>query len=153
MVDCSHRLQTHLSDSHLYKCSLSSGSTLALTLICAWQGKLSSVNSTFSPILSITSCLGINPCHTTLFCSKPMTCCQPHKLKRSTQLGNHTYCYGCCIFKQTIRRQDWVACALSYFGVIVIATKGDILSMTFDSPPLGLALLSTLLWAGTGYQY
>ncbi|MBF4437905.1 EamA/RhaT family transporter, partial [Vibrio anguillarum] len=39
--------------------------------------------------------------------------------------------------------------ALSYFGVIVIATKGDILAMQFDSPlGVGLALLSTLLWAG-----
>uniref|UniRef100_UPI00188AD5D8 DMT family transporter n=1 Tax=Vibrio anguillarum TaxID=55601 RepID=UPI00188AD5D8 len=50
---------------------------------------------------------------------------------------------------QTIRKQDWIACALSYFGVVVIATKGDILAMQFDSPlGVGLALLSTLLWAG-----
>ena len=50
---------------------------------------------------------------------------------------------------QTIRKQDWLACVLSYLGVIVIATKGDVLGLKFDSPlGVGLALLSTLLWAG-----
>lgn len=50
---------------------------------------------------------------------------------------------------QKIRKQDWVACVLGYLGVIVIATKGDVLALEFDSPlGVGLALLSTLLWAG-----
>ncbi len=50
---------------------------------------------------------------------------------------------------QQIRKQDWIACVLSYFGVVVIATKGDILGLNFESPlGVGLALLSTLLWAG-----
>lgn len=38
---------------------------------------------------------------------------------------------------------------LGYLGVIVIATKGDVLALEFDSPlGVGLALFSTLLWAG-----
>ena len=52
--------------------------------------------------------------------------------------------------KQRIRRRDWLAAALGYFGVLVIATGGDILSFTqaMASPlGVGLALFSTLLWA------
>lgn len=51
--------------------------------------------------------------------------------------------------KQKIRRRDWFACALGYFGVLVIATRGDVLGLSF-SDPLGvvLALISTFLWAG-----
>lgn len=49
---------------------------------------------------------------------------------------------------QKIRKQDWIACVLGYVGVIVIATKGDVLGLEFDSPlGVGLALFSTLLWA------
>ncbi|MDV2858810.1 MULTISPECIES: DMT family transporter [Oceanimonas] len=50
---------------------------------------------------------------------------------------------------QTIRRQDWIAILLGYLGAMVIATKGDLLSLDFDSPQgVALALTSTLLWAG-----
>lgn len=49
---------------------------------------------------------------------------------------------------QKIRKQDWVACTLGYLGVVVIATKGDVMALQFDSPTgVALALLSTLLWA------
>lgn len=49
---------------------------------------------------------------------------------------------------QKIRRQDWVAIILSYNGALVIATKGDILSLNFDSPlGVGFALFSTVIWA------
>jgi len=49
---------------------------------------------------------------------------------------------------QRLRRRDYSALALGYAGVLVISTKGDLLSMQFDSP-LGvlLALVSTLFWA------
>ena len=44
--------------------------------------------------------------------------------------------------------RQWMAIALSYSGVLVIATKGHILSLQFDSPiGVMLALLSTLIWA------
>ena len=50
---------------------------------------------------------------------------------------------------QKIRKQDWIACIFGYIGVLVIATKGDLIALEFDSPlGVALALLSTLLWAG-----
>jgi drug/metabolite transporter (DMT)-like permease len=49
---------------------------------------------------------------------------------------------------QRLRRADIVAGLVCYSGVVVIATRGNVLSMTF-SDPLGvtLALASTLVWA------
>jgi drug/metabolite transporter (DMT)-like permease len=47
-----------------------------------------------------------------------------------------------------IRRKDWVAILFSYTGALLIATKGDIIGLNFDSPlGVGYALLSTLIWA------
>ncbi len=50
---------------------------------------------------------------------------------------------------QKLRRRDGVAIVLGYFGALVIATRGDVFGLQFDSP-LGvtLALVSTLIWAG-----
>lgn len=50
--------------------------------------------------------------------------------------------------KRAIRPVDAVACLLGYFGVLIIATQGNLTSFQFDSG-LGvlLALLSTFLWA------
>ncbi|MCL4410069.1 DMT family transporter [Aliidiomarina haloalkalitolerans] len=50
---------------------------------------------------------------------------------------------------QKIRKRDWIACVLGYLGVLVIATRGDILGLNFTSAAgVGWALLSTFLWAG-----
>lgn len=50
---------------------------------------------------------------------------------------------------QKIRKRDWVACLLGYLGVLVIATRGDVLGLSFTSVAgVGWALLSTFLWAG-----
>ncbi|MFW5836754.1 MAG: DMT family transporter [Desulfovibrionaceae bacterium] len=47
-----------------------------------------------------------------------------------------------------VRGLEWAAMLLSYAGVVVIATRGDVLAMRFDDPlGVGLALLSTVLWA------
>jgi len=49
---------------------------------------------------------------------------------------------------QPLKGRDAVAAAGGYFGVLVIATRGDLLGLEFDSlPGAGLALFSTLLWA------
>ena len=49
---------------------------------------------------------------------------------------------------QKIRKQDWAAIILSYSGALIIATKGDILGLSFENPMgVGFALLSTLIWA------
>lgn len=50
---------------------------------------------------------------------------------------------------QKIRKRDWIACLLGYLGVLVIATRGDVLGLSFTSVAgVGWALLSTFLWAG-----
>ncbi len=50
---------------------------------------------------------------------------------------------------QRLRRRDLLAIVLAYLGALTIATRGQLLSLQFDSP-LGvlLALASTLIWAG-----
>ncbi|HPE62270.1 MAG TPA: DMT family transporter [Thiolinea sp.] len=52
------------------------------------------------------------------------------------------------LLKQPLRRQDIAAAILCYFGVVVIASHGNLLDIHF-SDPLGviLALISTLIWA------
>lgn len=45
--------------------------------------------------------------------------------------------------------RDGLAALLGYAGVLVIATRGDLAGLAFDSPSgVALALLSTLIWAG-----
>jgi len=47
-----------------------------------------------------------------------------------------------------IRKKDWVAILFSYTGALIIATKGDVLGLNFESPlGVAFALLSTLIWA------
>ena len=52
------------------------------------------------------------------------------------------------LLKQRIGRLQILAICISYLGILVISTKGNILSLHFDSPlGVGLALFSTVLWA------
>ena len=45
--------------------------------------------------------------------------------------------------------RDGIAALLGYLGVVIIATRGDLRSLAFDSPTgVALALGSTLIWAG-----
>ncbi len=49
---------------------------------------------------------------------------------------------------QRVGARQWLAIGLSYIGVLVIATKGDPLSLHFENPlGVGLALFSTVLWS------
>jgi drug/metabolite transporter (DMT)-like permease len=49
---------------------------------------------------------------------------------------------------QTMHWRDFVAALGGYAGVLIIATRGDLVSLSFDSPVgVGLALFSTVLWA------
>ncbi|RRJ84509.1 DMT family transporter [Aestuariirhabdus litorea] len=49
---------------------------------------------------------------------------------------------------QRISRWEIIACLISYLGVVVIATRGDLLALQFDSPlGVALALVSTVIWA------
>ncbi|HMB16791.1 MAG TPA: DMT family transporter [Pelovirga sp.] len=52
------------------------------------------------------------------------------------------------LLKQQIRWQQWLALIVSYCGVVIISTEGNILSLKFTSPlGVALALLSTVVWA------
>ena len=49
---------------------------------------------------------------------------------------------------QKVVGRQWLAIGVSYIGVLVIATKGELLSLHFENPlGVGLALFSTVLWA------
>jgi drug/metabolite transporter (DMT)-like permease len=52
------------------------------------------------------------------------------------------------ILKQRISWKSLVAILISFCGIVVIATKGDILSLRFSNPPgVALALGSTVIWS------
>lgn len=126
-------------------------SAIALLIICGVQGKLSQLGSTFAANPFYYLLLGlINPLGYYLILFKaydllPASQAQPLNYSWAITLT----LMAAVFLGQTIRKQDWFAAALGYLGVIVIATKGDLLALNFDSPlGVGLALLSTLLWAG-----
>lgn len=49
---------------------------------------------------------------------------------------------------QKLTKKDSIAIILGYSGALIIATKGDLLTLNFESPlGVALALISTLLWA------
>ena len=49
---------------------------------------------------------------------------------------------------QKVSRADIFAITLSYIGVVIISTRGNVLAFTFESPlGVGLALFSTLIWS------
>jgi drug/metabolite transporter (DMT)-like permease len=52
------------------------------------------------------------------------------------------------LLKQRVSKQQWLAIVISYFGVVVIATKGRLLGFQIDNPQgVACALLSTVVWA------
>jgi drug/metabolite transporter (DMT)-like permease len=49
---------------------------------------------------------------------------------------------------QKVTGRQWLAIGISYIGVLVIATRGDLLALHFENPAgVGLALFSTVIWA------
>ncbi|RJX68840.1 DMT family transporter [Vibrio sinensis] len=125
-------------------------SALALLAVCAIQGKLSLLPQTFLSNPWYYLLLGlINPLayYVILF--------KAYDLLPASQAQAINYSWAITLtlmaaffLGQKIRKQDYVACVFSYLGVIVIATKGDILGLNFESPMgVALALTSTLLWA------
>ncbi|CAM2878694.1 DMT family transporter [Vibrio rarus] len=126
-------------------------SAIALFVVCIMQKKTHAIISTFSANPLYYLMLGlINPLAYYLILFKaydllPASQAQPINYSWAITLT----LMAAVFLGQKIRPQDWVACFLGYLGVIVIATQGDIFGLTFASPlGVGLALLSTLLWAG-----
>ncbi|MGY5540006.1 DMT family transporter [Vibrio brasiliensis] len=125
-------------------------SAIALLAICTVQGKLKLLPSTFLSNPWYYILLGlINPLAYYIILFKA------YDLLPASQAQAINYSWAITLtlmaaafLGQKIRKQDWLACTFSYLGVIVIATQGDVLGLNFDSPlGVGLALLSTLLWA------
>ncbi|WP_391088669.1 EamA family transporter [Vibrio sp. NH-UV-68] len=126
-------------------------SSIALLVICAIQGKLKQLPTTFMSNPFYYLLLGlINPLAYYIILFKAYDLLPASQAQAINYSWAITLTLMAAVFLgQKIRKQDWLACTLSYFGVIVIATKGDVLGLNFDSPlGVGLALLSTLLWAG-----
>jgi len=126
-------------------------SAAALLIICAFKGTLNQVTNTFFANPWYYLLLGlINPLAYYLILFKAYALLPASQAQSINYSWAITLTFMAAVFLgQTIRKQDWFACVLSYLGVIVIATQGDVLGLQFDSPlGVGLALLSTLLWAG-----
>ncbi|AJR07095.1 EamA/RhaT family transporter [Photobacterium gaetbulicola] len=125
-------------------------SAMALTGIALYQGKLHLLGRTFMARPLYYLLLGlINPFAYYLVLFKA------YELLPASQAQPLNYSWAITLtlmaavfLGQKIRKQDWAACALGYLGVVVIATKGDVMALHFDNPTgVALALLSTLLWA------
>ena len=126
-------------------------SSTALIAVCAFQGKLSQLSTTFLSNPWYYLLLGlVNPLAYYLILFKAYELLPASQAQAINYSWAITLTLMAAVFLgQRIRKQDWVACTFSYAGVVVIATKGDVLGMQFDSPlGVALALLSTLLWAG-----
>lgn len=125
-------------------------SAIALTLVCGVQGKLNQLSATFLSNPWYYLLLGlINPLAYYLILFKAYDLLPASQAQAINYSWAITLTLMAAVFLgQKIRGKDWIACCFSYAGVIVIATKGNVLGMDFESP-LGvcLALLSTLLWA------
>ncbi len=123
-------------------------SALVLFIICGVQGKLTSLPAIFLSNPWYYLLLGlINPLAYYIILFKAYDLLPASQAQAINYSWAITLTLMAAIFLgQQIRKQDWIACVLSYFGVVVIATKGDILGLNFESPlGVGLALLSTLL--------
>ncbi len=132
-------------------CVASIVSAIALTIICAVQGKLNQLSDTFISNPWYYLLLGlINPLAYYLILFKAYDLLPASQAQAINYSWAITLTLMAAVFLgQKIRSKDWIACALSYLGVVVIATQGNLMSMEFESPlGVGLALLSTLLWAG-----
>ncbi|ENM5735960.1 DMT family transporter [Vibrio mimicus] len=126
-------------------------SALALLVICAAMGKLKLIVPTLLANPFYYLLLGlINPLAYYLILFKAYSLLPASQAQAINYSWAITLTLMAALFLgQRIRKQDWIACAMSYLGVVVIATKGDLLGLQFESPlGVGLALLSTLLWAG-----
>lgn len=123
---------------------------LSLTVICYFQGKLSLLKTYFleRPLYYLTLGL-LNPFlyYLILFAAYDLLPAQ------QAQSLNYTWAITLSLLAvpllgQKLYKKDILAILLAYSGALIIATKGDLLSLNFTSPiGVFLALLSTVIWA------
>jgi drug/metabolite transporter (DMT)-like permease len=125
-------------------------STLALLLILILQGKLGALRNTPFPVLRKAALLGIlNPFlyYVVLFKAYSIL---PGQIAMSLNYGWPLVLtlLSVPILKQTLRRSQLAAVALSFLGALMIATKGQFIDFG-DVSRLGLILAggSALIWA------
>jgi len=126
-------------------------STLVLAGICVIQKKSKQILTTFKSQPLYYLALGLlNPLAYYLILFKAYDLLPASQAQPLNYSWAITLTLMASIFLgQRIRKQDWIACILGYLGVLVIATRGNLLALEFDSPlGVGLALFSTILWAG-----
>ncbi|QKJ21790.1 DMT family transporter [Poseidonibacter lekithochrous] len=125
-------------------------STLVLFAIVVYQKKLSDVKTHFKINYKRTILLGaINPFlyYLVLFKAYDLLPAQ------EAQAINYTWALmltflSVVFLKEKLTMSDIVAGIICYFGVLVIATKGEAFSLSFSNMDgVMLALLSTVLWA------
>ena len=125
-------------------------SSIALIAVCAFQGKLSQLSTTFLSNPWYYLLLGlVNPLAYYLILFKAYDLLPASQAQAINYSWAITLTLMAAVFLgQKIRKQDWIACPFSYAGVVVIATRGAVTSLSF-SDPLGVAfaLGSTLVWA------
>ncbi|MEA4857223.1 DMT family transporter [Solidesulfovibrio sp.] len=143
-----------LSLAHLTPLQLllyaSLASCLVLGLVLAATGRLGALFALSRPQWRRSMLLGaLNPFlyYTILFAAYDLLPAQ------EAQPLNYTWAITLSLLAvpllgQKLRRRDLLALVVSYAGVVVIASHGDVLGLRFASPFGGaLALVSTLVWA------
>lgn len=126
-------------------------SSAALLIICAATGRMKQVSQQFlaSPLYYLLMGL-INPLAYYLILFKAYSLLPASQAQAINYSWAITLTVMAAVFLgQRITKQDWIAALMSYAGVVVIATQGQLLNLHVTSVAgVGLALLSTLLWAG-----
>jgi len=131
----------------LYSCLVS---IVVLFLILVVQNKFYTIAQVKAKEIGISAFYGfLNPFayYLVLFAAYDMLPAQ------QAQIINYTWAITLTILSipllgQKVSRIQWIAILVSYIGVLVIATKGELLALNFENPKgVGLALLSTVIWA------
>lgn len=125
-------------------------STLLLSAIVSWQGKWALLRRYWQTRPYYYLLLGLlNPFLYYLLLFKAYDLLPAQQ----AQALNYTWAITLSLLAvpflgQRLRRQDNIAIVLGYLGALVIASKGNLLALQFDSPQgVLLALASTLVWA------
>ena len=143
-----------ISLSHLQPAQLvfyaSSASMLVLLSILGFQGRLAELLPALARHWRRSLVLGaVNPFiyYLVLFQAYALLPAQ------EAQAINYTWALTMTLLaipllRQTPKKHDLVAALICYLGVLIIATRGQLLALHFSNASgLGYALLSTLLWA------
>lgn len=125
-------------------------STVALVSVVAWQGRLRELRSLLlGRPLQLLAMASVSP---VLYYSI-LLAAYDFLPAQQAQTINYTWAITLALLSipvlgHRLAALDWLAVALGYFGVVIIATEGDPFSLQFTSGlGVALALGSTVIWA------